>query len=102
MVVRWRILKASINANIENVDNIVKAAVVLHNYCQTELSSLESNIYCPQNFVDSDGRENGGWRAEQEPLRSVGRLGANVARRCVYAIRDSLSDNFTSDEGTVS
>nr|CAH7749890.1 unnamed protein product [Callosobruchus chinensis] len=56
MVARWRILKASINANIENVDNIVKAAVVLHNYCQTELSSFESNIYCPQNFVDSDGR----------------------------------------------
>nr|CAH7734486.1 unnamed protein product [Callosobruchus chinensis] len=60
LVAWWRILKTSINADIENVDNIVKAAVVFHNYCQTELSSLESNIYCSQNFVDSDGRENGG------------------------------------------
>nr|CAI5823929.1 unnamed protein product [Callosobruchus analis] len=85
--VRWRILRTPINAKVENIDNIVKAIVTLHNYCQTELSGPGNDIYCPPNFVDRDGEENGGWRAEQESLPSVGRLGANVAKRFVYDIR---------------
>ncbi|XP_030767516.1 protein ALP1-like [Sitophilus oryzae] len=64
---RWRILKTNINAKVENVDNIVKAVVVLHNYCQTELS----HNYCPPNYVDTEGMTNGGWRDEQTPLTSV-------------------------------
>ncbi|KAK5648160.1 hypothetical protein RI129_003052 [Pyrocoelia pectoralis] len=102
LVARWRILKTSINAKVENIDNIVKAVVVLHNYCQTELSEQENIIYCPQNFVDSDDEQSGGWRTEQDPLQSVGRLGANVTKRYIYSIRDALSNYFTSDQGRVS
>nr|CAI5866062.1 unnamed protein product [Callosobruchus analis] len=97
--VRWRILRTPINAKVENIDNIVKATVTLHNYCQTELSGPGNDIYCPPNFVDRDGEENGGWRAEQESLPSVGRLGANVAKRFVYDIRNILAHYFLSDEG---
>lgn len=61
LVARWRILKTTINAKVENIDNIVKAVVVLHNYCQSELSDSEgTNIYCPSSYVDTDGEENGG------------------------------------------
>lgn len=103
LVARWRILKTTIVAKIENIDSIVKAVVVLHNYCQTELSvTNEVNLYCPSNFVDTDGEQNGGWRDDQVPLQSVGRLGANVAKRYVYDIRDNLSNYFTSNEGSVS
>nr|CAI5829049.1 unnamed protein product [Callosobruchus analis] len=102
MVSRWRILRTPINAKVENIDNIVKAIVTLHNYCQTELSGPGNDIYCPPNFVDRDGEENGGWRAEQESLPSVGRLGANVAKRFVYGIRNTLAHYFLSDEGKVS
>nr|CAI5858488.1 unnamed protein product [Callosobruchus analis] len=102
MVSRWRILRTPINAKVENIDSIVKAIVTLHNYCQTELSGPGNNIYCPPNFVDRDGEENGGWRAEQESLPSVGRLGANVAKRFVYDIRNTLAHYFLSDEGKVS
>ncbi|KAJ8945780.1 hypothetical protein NQ314_009049 [Rhamnusium bicolor] len=61
-----------------------------------------ADIYCPPNFVDAEGEENGGWRAEQEPLQSVGRLGANVTKRVIYCIRDALSEYFISDKGEVS
>lgn len=46
---RWRILRTSINGNVSNVDHIVKAAVALHNFCQTELQ----NLYCPSDYIDS-------------------------------------------------
>ncbi|VEN34117.1 unnamed protein product [Callosobruchus maculatus] len=102
MVSRWRILKTPINAQVENIENIVKGIVALHNYCQTELSGPENDIYCPPNFIDKEGEENGGWRAEQESLTSVGRLGANVAKRFVYDLRNTLAHYFLSDEGKVS
>lgn len=102
LVARWRVLKTTINAKVENIDNIVKAVVVLHNYCQTELSKSEdTNIYCPPSYVDTDGEENGGWRVEQEPLTSVGRLGSNVSKRFIYAIRDTFAEYFMSNEGRV-
>ncbi|VEN48424.1 unnamed protein product [Callosobruchus maculatus] len=102
MVSRWRILKRPINAQVENIDNIVKGIVTLHNYCQSELSGPGNDIYCPPNFVDREGEENGGWRADQETLPSVGRLGANVAKRFVYDLRNTLAHYFLSDEGKVS
>nr|CAI5825669.1 unnamed protein product [Callosobruchus analis] len=66
MVSRWRILRTPTNAKVENIDNIVKAIVTLHSYCQTGLSGPGNDIYCPPNFVDREGKENGDWRAEQE------------------------------------
>ncbi|KAK5649473.1 hypothetical protein RI129_000502 [Pyrocoelia pectoralis] len=100
LVARWRILKTTITANVENVDNIVKAVVVLHNFCQKEVSST-SDLYCPAGFVDSNDRENGDWRKET-PLPSVGRTGANIARKVVYQNRDILCDYFLSENGQIS
>jgi hypothetical protein len=101
MVARWRILKTDINAKVSNVDNIVKAIVVLDNYCQSEFSDADYNRYCPSGYVDVDDEENGAWRDEQTPLPSVRRLGANVARTNVYQMRDALANYFISDHGNV-
>ncbi|KAK5648773.1 hypothetical protein RI129_003665 [Pyrocoelia pectoralis] len=98
LVARWRILKTTITAKVENVDNIIKAIVVLHNYCQTEFSAQDDNMYCPPGYVDSGEKENGFWREEETPLRSVGRIGANIARRDT---RDILADYFMSENGRV-
>ncbi|XP_030749395.1 protein ALP1-like [Sitophilus oryzae] len=102
LVARWRILQTTINAKIENVDEIVKAVTVLHNHCQIELGNGENgeNIYCPQGFVDTDD-ENGSWRDGQTSLRSVGRLSSNTAQRFLYSIRDSLAQYFISPHGAV-
>jgi hypothetical protein len=64
------------------VDNIVKATVVLHNFCKKELGGIESinnTIYCPQGYTDSNDEENGLWRTEAEPFQSVGRLSSKHA-----------------------
>ncbi|XP_030759775.1 uncharacterized protein LOC115885127 [Sitophilus oryzae] len=74
------------------------AVVVLHNYCQTELS----HDYCPPNYVDTEGMTNGGWRDEQTSLTSVGRLSTNVSRREFYENRNILADYLVSDVGKVS
>jgi len=58
LVARLRILKTTIVAKVENIDNIVKAVTVLHNFCLRELEHDEENIYCP-GFVDSPGMDNG-------------------------------------------
>lgn len=46
LVARWRILKQTICAKVENIDNIVKATVVLHNFYKVNLSNGSNNIYC--------------------------------------------------------
>ncbi|KAL1489235.1 hypothetical protein ABEB36_014168 [Hypothenemus hampei] len=94
---RWRIFKTIINAKVENIDNMIKAAVVLHNYCQTELK----HQYCPQNFVDDHDIVNAGWREQNTPLHSVGRLGSNISRRQLYEMRNRLAEYLTSEEGSV-
>lgn len=101
LVARWRILKTTINAKAENIDNVVKAVTILHNYCLTEMGSESNSLYCPPGFADSDGKENGGWRQEQVSLQSVGRLSSNNARIALYRTRDELADYFNSQEGAV-
>lgn len=101
LVARWRILKNTINAKVENIDNIVKAVVVLHNYCLTELDNEENNVYCPVGFVDADDQNNGAWRDEEAPLKSVGRLGANVSTKNLYYQRDILANYFISPTGKI-
>ncbi|KAB0790682.1 hypothetical protein PPYR_14874 [Photinus pyralis] len=99
LVARWRLLKTTINAKVENVDNIVKCIVVLHNYCQTEMST-STDLYCPPGFVDSSDCPNGTWR-EDAPLQSVGRTGANIARKTTYQNRDNLANYLVSKNGEV-
>nr|CAI5859287.1 unnamed protein product [Callosobruchus analis] len=101
LVARWRILKTTINAKAENIDHVIKAVVVLHNYCLTELGQQDTvNIYCPPGFVDTDDLD-GAWREEQAPLLSVGRLGANTATRYLYNLRDNLANYLVSPMGRV-
>ncbi|KAK4883396.1 hypothetical protein RN001_006715 [Aquatica leii] len=77
------------------MDNILKVIVLLHNYCQSEIG--HNDMCCPPGYVDSDDPLNGTWREEQRPLNSVGRMSSNFARREVYALRDALADNLTSE-----
>lgn len=97
LVVRWRILRTTINAKAENVDHIIKAVTVLHNYCQIELETQgETNIYCPPGYADSGDEKNGAWRQEQATLKSVGRMAANRAKQILYSMRDNLANYLVS------
>lgn len=93
LAARWRILRTTINADVANVDNMVKAVVILHNFCQTELRSK----YCPSDYTDTVGEANGIWRTEGPAMQSVGRMAANVAKREIYGIRDNLARYFVTE-----
>lgn len=102
LAARWGILKTVTTAKGENLHKIVKAAIVLHNFCLKEMENSTHNLYCPTGFTDSPGMENGAWRDEVVPFNSVGRLGANRGCVSLYNLRDSLADYMVSYVGECS
>lgn len=63
LAARWRVLRNDIHALPNNVDDIIKACVVLHNY----LMLLRCSMYCPANYADRTEHGNiigGNWRQE--------------------------------------
>jgi hypothetical protein len=75
---------------------MVKAVVVLHNFCLKEGCC---KLYCPSGYVDTDDENNGQWRSESQPLTSVGRLSTNTVTRGCYQIRDLICKYFSSNVG---
>lgn len=47
---RWRIFHRPIQTKVETAENIVKAAICLHNY----LRQTNGATYCPSGFIDSE------------------------------------------------
>ena len=63
LAARWRILHHPIQTKVETAENIVKAAICLHNY----LRQTHGATYCPAGFIDSEEATGkikpGEWRA---------------------------------------
>ncbi|XP_067210957.1 uncharacterized protein [Linepithema humile] len=107
-VQRWRILRKEIISSVETCEEIVMAAIVLHNFLQKR---AEDDI--PEHerrYVETGVREyineNGVFQSDlcnKIPcdLRSVGRLGSNNPSRTVKEARDKLADYLISVEGSV-
>lgn len=53
---RWQILSKTIGCNPDNVINIIKALVCLHNYIMIaeQHIMLRTRLYCPLNLVDHE------------------------------------------------
>ncbi|XP_046383400.1 protein ALP1-like [Ischnura elegans] len=99
---RWRILRSVMVAQPDTVEAYVSACVCLHNFIKSE--TCGSRFYCPPNYVDSENNgvvNEGNWRLEMAALRGVGRLGANIATRVAYELRDMLANYFITREGEV-
>ena len=88
---------------MENVIEITKAAVCLHNY----LRITNSAAYCPCGFVDSEDKSGnikpGEWRAVVANGRSAllsmpPRKGSRYSNSAMK-VRDALMDYFVSDYG---
>ncbi|KAK5647893.1 hypothetical protein RI129_002785 [Pyrocoelia pectoralis] len=102
LVQRWRIFRKAIIGNVEMCENIIKAAVVLHNYVQTSELDIreEQRRYCPTGYADyenDDGIIPGAWRKDGVVLKSIRRLGSNNSSVKVKKMRDILavvSSNF--------
>ena len=105
MAARWRIFRRPIRANVQTVEQIVKAVVCLHNY-----SRLTDNAtYIPGGFVDCESNDGriipGDWRNvvhnDDSGLVNLGQIGGNRYRYDASACRDTLKDYFNSPEGSV-
>lgn len=95
LAARWRFLRRPIIAHPDRVILFTQAAVALHNYLRT----VESTVYCPPGFVDSEDAcgniIEGSWRNDEDVtgLQSVSRTGSN---RYVLMNKFSLMVSCTS------
>ena len=108
LAARFRIFRRPINAQVETVCSITKAAVALHNYLMKSQCIFGEYTYSHPGFVDQDdfGEERKGeWRAETTGytgMVSATNLGTNNYSRAAKEVRDSFKRYFSSNEGMVS
>ena len=101
---RFRIFRSPIVANLDLVDLIVQACVVLHNY----LLLTDNARYVPCGFIDSYDSTgtfvDGSWRKEPnaEGLSELCYQGNRNSTNVAKAVRDSLANYVNSETGSVS
>lgn len=99
-VSRWRLFKTEINAHPKHVEAFTNAAIVLHNFLISNLSS-----YCPPSFCDSEDSAGevilGHWR-QQQSSDLQGLYFRNNARSTAdaWTVRESFTKYFVN-EGSV-
>ena len=93
-----------IKASLDLIENIVKAAVCLHNY----LRLTENATYLPNGFVDSFDSSGhfkpGEWRSivrDDCGLQNMERLAGNRCKFSAENVRGTFTDYFVSDEGAL-
>ncbi|XP_018402805.1 PREDICTED: putative nuclease HARBI1 [Cyphomyrmex costatus] len=102
MVAQWTILAKKITTSLKTAESIVKACVILHNYCMDKVG------YCSKGFADEPRRNkeptSGEWRTVIQNncgLASLQNDGSNTHSRQANAIRENFK-NYFLNEGAVS
>ena len=107
MAARWRIFRSPIQAKVETVEKITKAAVCLHNY----LRQTEGAVYCPTGFVDSFDSSGkilpGYWRSVVKDDNRGAFSDLSLPRGSRYSstamqVREAKKSYVNSEEGAVS
>ncbi|XP_068083420.1 uncharacterized protein [Anabrus simplex] len=112
LVSRWRIFHRNINAKPENVDNITKATVCLHNFLTVSEMNSPAKLYCPSGYADKemDGQvQDGDWRmnipgnmgALQRLRGNRQRVGARNATFEAQDVRNKIADYLVSPAGAI-
>lgn len=105
LAAKWRIFRTPIQADVETVDEIILAAVYLHNFLliEEDQQAPHQRTYCPPGFVDTevDGKiVQGEWRRESAPTNtffSIGPQGSNNQTGTQSGIREKLAQFFMTD-----
>ena len=98
LAARFGIFRRPINAQVETVCSITKAAVALHNYLMKSQCIFGAYTYFGE-------ERKGEWRAETTGytgMVSATNLGTNNYSRAAKEVRDSFKRYFSSNEGMVS
>ncbi|CAN8023439.1 unnamed protein product, partial [Ixodes persulcatus] len=116
LAARWRIFRQIIQAELSTVDNLVWAAVLLHNFLRTCDEEEEAGharfVYVPPAYVDheddSHDVQEGQWRRDlargkksHSTFTSVGRVGSNNHSKTVRKVRDTFAAYFCTEFGEV-
>ncbi|XP_064462155.1 uncharacterized protein LOC135372477 [Ornithodoros turicata] len=106
LVARWRVFRTPLKLDPDDVDYVVKAACVLHNYLCSHIGT--DSTYCPPGLVDTEDNTGnlceGRWREIMAQNCSVFKLEYSPARnssRAAVALRDTLAAYFMTEEGAV-
>jgi hypothetical protein len=104
MSARWRIFRRPINANLDLIDSIVKACVVLHNY----LLLTDNAKYLPTGFADSFTNSGqlveGGWRSTENSGTAIDQLahqGSHNMGNNAKLVREKFCAYVNSLQGSV-
>jgi len=92
LATRFRIFRRPIIAHVENVKNITKAAVALHNFLLAE----DFQRYFPDNARQIVPKE------EVNGLVSISNQGSNNSVNSAKEVRDKFKTYFNSPQGAVS
>lgn len=94
---KWRILKSTINTSVELSENIVLAAVALHNWLR------RSNDYFSPGLVDREDRNGdfqpGSWRSDTDQINKLQHVRGNSSL-VAKDVRNNFA-NYFANEGRV-
>lgn len=94
LVARWRIFSQPITAKLENIDNMIKATVCLHNF----LIKYNKPNYVNSTLIDIE--KDNTILPQVSGLTNVGQLGTNTLSRSASNIRDEFKSYF-NEEGAI-
>ena len=107
LAARWRIFHRPIQTKVETAENMVKAAICLHNY----LRQTNGATYCPSGFIDSEEATGqirpGEWRTivsedgTSGALRSLPLPRGTRYSTVANEARETLREYVNSDQGSV-
>lgn len=86
---QWRIYKKPINTSVETATNIVKATIVLHNFCRQN----NNNNYCAFNTLNT---ENEIEFERAEALKKINNIGTNTNTFEASEIRNNFTNYFNN------
>lgn len=105
MASRFRVLRRPLCLKLENVDSVILACCVLHNYLRQHPTARA--VYSPTGTADSEDTDSGelrsgSWRAEGDVtcMRGVGQQGSNMSSYSSRDLRDVLHD-YVNNAGRV-
>lgn len=101
LVSRWRILKTALEVTLDNVDNIVKATVCLHNFLLLEQESQKQKfVYVTPNLVDqyvNGVTIDGNWRNDGSQLDKLKPIKNKNPSFIARGNRDVMAEFFMTD-----
>jgi hypothetical protein len=108
LAARWRIFRKPIIADPVNADNIIKAALCLHNYLMDPVDKAARHLYCPISFADQeiDGTTTEGfWRqvicSDTGLVKAPRNYGSNYHSKVAMASRETFCAYVNSEVGSV-